>query len=184
MKQFIENIPEDQEILSAEIPDIDLYMDQITTLFEHKMQSNKRSAQEKLLTKSMINNYSKEGVLKSIKGKKYSKAHIIMMILIYNLKKTLSIADIKKLFTATDKEFSLDKATYHKEKLEALYTRYLQNKTIESGQMQSFLEGSAKELDLSPENKEDMLLMALYFSSASAYLKKYAEGIIDHYCEN
>lgn len=72
------------------MPDLDLYMDQITTLFADKTQEP-----DGLLTKTMINNYSKDGLIKPIKGKKYSKEHILQMLLIYRLKQTLSIQQIK-----------------------------------------------------------------------------------------
>jgi len=73
--------------LSAEaIPDIDLYMDQILTLTE-----------DKGVTKTMINNYSKERLIKPLKGKKYNKEQIIQILCIMNLKQTLSMNHIKGL---------------------------------------------------------------------------------------
>ena len=78
-----------------EIPEIDLYMDQVIQLFESKLSNQKRNEDEKILTKTMINNYAKGKLLLPIKNKKYSKEHIILMSLIYNLKGALSINDIK-----------------------------------------------------------------------------------------
>ena len=78
-----------------EIPEIDLYMDQVIQLFESKLSEQKRNEDEKILTKTMINNYAKGKLLLPIKNKKYSKEHIILMSLIYNLKGALSINDIK-----------------------------------------------------------------------------------------
>ena len=78
-----------------EIPEIDLYMDQVIQLFESKLSEQKRNDDEKILTKTMINNYAKGKLLLPIKNKKYSKEHIILMSLIYNLKGALSINDIK-----------------------------------------------------------------------------------------
>ena len=78
-----------------EIPEIDLYMDQVIQLFESKLSAQKRNEDEKILTKTMINNYAKGKLLLPIKNKKYSKEHLILMSLIYNLKGELSINDIK-----------------------------------------------------------------------------------------
>ena len=78
-----------------ELPNIDLYMDQVIQLFESKLSNQKRNDEEKILTKTMINNYAKGKLLLPIKNKKYSKEHIILMSLIYNLKGALSINDIK-----------------------------------------------------------------------------------------
>ena len=88
--QILQKPLQQKEVEVADLPDLDLYMDQITTLFADKTQEP-----EGLLTKTMINNYSKDGLIKPIKGKKYSKEHILQMLLIYRLKQTLSIQQIK-----------------------------------------------------------------------------------------
>lgn len=80
-----------------EIPDLDLYMDQVITLFENKLSNGKRFDDDKLLTKTMINNYAKDKLLQPITNKKYSRENILLLILIYNLKQSLSISDIKTL---------------------------------------------------------------------------------------
>ena len=85
----------DSRIELEEMPELDLYMDQVIQLFENKLSSLKRNDDEKILTKTMINNYAKGKLLLPIKNKKYSKEHIILMSLIYNLKGALSINDIK-----------------------------------------------------------------------------------------
>ena len=95
-KRLIE-IENTSDLKSEDIPSLDLYMDQIMTLFDVNLADNKRNEDDKLLTKTMINNYSKEGLLKPIKGKKYTKDHILQMLLIYSLKNTISIQEIKKV---------------------------------------------------------------------------------------
>ena len=67
-----------------EIPEIDLYMDQVIQLFESKLSAQKRNEDEKILTKTMINNYAKGKLLLPIKNKKYSKEHLIFISLIDN----------------------------------------------------------------------------------------------------
>ena len=70
--EILEQVEHRSYLKSEDIPSIDLYMDQIMTLFDIHLENNKRFENDKLLTKTMINNYSKEGILKPIKGKKYS----------------------------------------------------------------------------------------------------------------
>lgn len=82
-----------------DIPEIDLYMDQVMQLFESKFAHTKRNDDDKVLTKTMINNYSKGNLLMKVKNKKYSKDHLILMSLIYNLKGSLSLNDIKTILT-------------------------------------------------------------------------------------
>jgi hypothetical protein len=97
-EQIINAAVNDSDIYLSDIPEIDLYMDQIISLIEDKYKDHKKSPKDKLLTKTMINNYSKEGIIKPIKGKKYSRAHIIQMLMIYSMKNTLTIKEIKEVF--------------------------------------------------------------------------------------
>lgn len=90
-KMIMEN-----QIQLEDIPKIDLYMDQVIQLFENKFGSSKRNEEEKVLTKTMINNYAKGKLFFPVKNKKYSKEHLILIALIYQLKGALSISDIKE----------------------------------------------------------------------------------------
>ena len=69
-----------------EIPNIDLYMDQVTTFMEENLASTKRHEDDKILTKTMINNYAKNNLLPSPEKKRYSKDHLLMLIFIYYFK--------------------------------------------------------------------------------------------------
>ena len=84
-------------IKPEDIPDIPLYMDQITTFMDSKLENCKRYPEDKILTKTMINNYTKNKLIPPPEKKKYSKEHLILLILVYYLKDFLSIGDIKKL---------------------------------------------------------------------------------------
>lgn len=97
-------------ILPEDIPSIELYMDQITTFMDEHLSGNKRFEDDKILTKTMINNYSKNNLLPPSNKKKYSKDHIILLIYIYYLKNFLSISDIQKLLQPmTETYFHTDK---------------------------------------------------------------------------
>ena len=81
----------------ADIPSIDLYMDQVTTFMDRHLSGNKRFDDDKILTKTMINNYAKNDLLPAPKKKRYTKDHVIMLTYIYYMKNFLSINDIKTL---------------------------------------------------------------------------------------
>lgn len=81
-----------------DIPRIDLYMEQVTTFFEEEMGDVRRGEEEKILTKTMINNYTKSGILEPPRRKKYSRDHIIALVYIFLLKPVLAIQDIRDLF--------------------------------------------------------------------------------------
>ena len=81
-----------------DIPNIELYMDQVTTFMEHSLHPYKRTVDTKILTKTMINNYTKAKILPPPVKKKYSRMHIMLLIMIFHLKTVLSIKDIATLF--------------------------------------------------------------------------------------
>ena len=82
-----------------DIPNIELYMDQVTTFMEEQLASTKRYEDDKILTKTMINNYAKNKLLPPPEKKRYSREHILMLIFIYYFKNILSINDIQTLLT-------------------------------------------------------------------------------------
>ena len=85
-------------IRPEEIPGIDLYMDQVTTFMDEHLKDTRRYPEDKVLTKTMINNYAKNNLLPAPNKKKYSKEHILLLIFIYYFKNILSINDIEELF--------------------------------------------------------------------------------------
>ena len=87
------------QMKSGEIPNIDLYMDQVTTFMNGKLAYSRRESESKdpIFTKTMINNYAKNDLIPAPVKKKYSKEHVMTLILIYYFKSFLSINDIKVL---------------------------------------------------------------------------------------
>ncbi|MBP3457939.1 MAG: DUF1836 domain-containing protein [Lachnospiraceae bacterium] len=93
-------------IQSEDIPNIDLYMDQVTTFMEQHMRATTRNPEEdKILTKTMINNYAKNDLLPPPVKKKYSKEHVLVLIFIYYFKGILSIGDIQELLNPLTEKF-------------------------------------------------------------------------------
>ena len=110
INSLVEDVKINNFITLEDIPDIDLYMDQVIQLFENKLGYLKRNEEDKILTKTMINNYSKGNLFMDIKNKKYSKNHIILIILIYELKSVISIPDIKVAFNNIVKSYDENSA--------------------------------------------------------------------------
>ena len=88
-----------------DIPDISLYMDQVTTFMEEKLSSYERYEEDKTLTKTMINNYAKNQLIPPPEKKKYTKKHMLLLIFIYYFKNFLSISDIKSIFKPISDNF-------------------------------------------------------------------------------
>ena len=94
-------------IKPEEVPNIPLYMDQVTTFMDAQLASSKRYPEDKILTKTMINNYAKNDLLPPPLKKKYSKEHLLVLVFIYYFKSILSITDIQALLKPiTDTYFS------------------------------------------------------------------------------
>ncbi len=90
-----------------ELPEIDLYMDQVVALMEKYLSFHKLDEDTKLITKSMINNYVKLGIMPPPVKKKYSREHIAYLIIICTLKQALPISDIKDLIALRVKRTSI-----------------------------------------------------------------------------
>ena len=109
LMDIINKMKEIDYIDPAIIPDIELYMDQVTTFMNIHLGACKRSDAEKVLTKTMINNYTKNDVLPPPVRKKYSKDHMCLLILLYYFKNVLSIDDIQRIFHPLKEMFYDDK---------------------------------------------------------------------------
>ncbi len=158
----------DADISPDELPRLDLYMDQILTLFNDGLSANKRNPDEKLVTKTMINNYSKERLIAPVKGKKYSREQLIQLLCILNLKQTLSLTDLKTLLS--DETEDVD--------FEGAYKKSLELKQRLKQALPAFLNDTFGDcMDLS--KPEMMLSLTLALSSGVTYLKRICEGIID-----
>lgn len=173
-KELLENIIEKESqkssLVSKDIPDLDLYMDQIMTLFETHLANNKKNEEDKLLTKTMINNYSKAKVITPVKGKKYTKEQIIQMLIIYQLKNNLSIQEIKELLSPiyeSDTDLSL------------LYDHFIDIKQAMNQQLQKLIQQILEDFNLQIENQEDFFLLVASLSSLSHSLTNIAEALID-----
>lgn len=91
-----------------EIPEIELYMDQVIVLMEKYMSFHKTDENTKIITNSMINNYVKLGIMPAPVKKKYSRDHIAYLIIICSLKQALPISDIKNLIEIRVKKTSIE----------------------------------------------------------------------------
>lgn len=99
INSILESVSRIDYIKPEDIPNIELYMDQVTTFMEEQLASTKRYDEDKILTKTMINNYAKNKLLPPPEKKRYSREHILMLIFIYYFKNILSINDIQTLLT-------------------------------------------------------------------------------------
>ena len=171
-------------IKPEDIPNIDLYMDQVTTFMEEQLAATKRYGDDKILTKTMINNYAKNKLLPPPEKKRYSREHLLMLIFIYYFKNILSISDIQTLLgPITEKYFKSvtekDMTYIYQEvfSMEQSQIRYL-----EKDLMRRFKSAGEIFEDADPEDKEFLHQFSfICLLSFDVYMKKMIiENMIDH----
>lgn len=91
-----------------DIPKIPLYMDQLLGLFDEFFNDFRREDEEKIMTKTMVNNYVKAKVISPPVKKKYTREQLMMLALVYQLKNILPINDIKAFFDLYDSDHFSD----------------------------------------------------------------------------
>ena len=173
-----------QYVHPGDIPNIDLYMDQVTTFMDEQLASTKRYKEDKILTKTMINNYAKNKLLPPPEKKRYSREHLLMLIFIYYFKNILSISDIQTLLgPITEKYFKSvtekDMTYIYQEvfSMEQSQIRYL-----EKDLMRRFKSAGEIFEDADPEDKEFLHQFSfICLLSFDVYMKKMIiENMIDH----
>jgi hypothetical protein len=108
MNSIIASLKRIDTISLDELPNIDLYMDQLTSFMDERLKKTTRYPdKDKILTKTMINNYAKNDLLPPPVKKKYSKDHMILLIFIYYYKSILSINDIRTLIDPLKKRLGV-----------------------------------------------------------------------------
>lgn len=185
LDKLVQEIIGTKDITLMEIPCLDLYMDQVTTFFNEKLGSLNRNEDDKILTKTMINNYTKGKVLMPAKNKKYTNEHMILLMLIYNLKQTISINDINTVFDSII-DIKAPKGTSLS--LENLYNNFLDIKEAENQNFVSdidkdseFIKGIIKQMGKSEVELIELILMILLLINKANMQKRMAEKLIDNF---
>ncbi len=158
-----------------DIPNIPLYMDQVTTFMDSQLASSKRHEDDKILTKTMINNYAKNNLLPPPEKKKYSREHVLTLIFIYYLKNILSISDIQNILNPiTDKYFGNESDL----SLQDIYTEVF---GLEHQETQNLMKDLAKKFHTAhttfadvPEDEKELLQTFSFICMLSydVYVKK------------
>lgn len=186
LQQKFEELKLEDQITLDDIPEIDLYMDQVIQLFESNLAAAKRNEEDKVLTKTMINNYSKGKLLMSVNNKKYTKEHIILMSIIYNLKGALSINDIKssvsKIVESNESE--------EKYNLRDMYECYLEQYKDDLVEVEISLSDKADSIEEKTRRKNgeitdfdrNFLLLCSMVNMSNMY-RKMSEKLVDDYFE-
>lgn len=183
LNSILEKLDSMSYIKHNSIPDIPLYMDQVTTFMNENLVNNKRARDDKILTKTMINNYTKNRLIPPPNKKKYSKEHILLLIFIYYYKNVLGFSDIEAIFKPiTEKYFNKNNEL----NLLDIYNECLQMEKsnfekIKASVLESYNDSKSCFLDTDEEEREYLCLFAFICNLAfDIYVKKQViENIID-----
>lgn len=181
LKKQIREMTQLGYIAPEDLPSIELYMDQVTTFMDKYLSQNKRYEEDKTLTKTMINNYTKNNLLPPPEKKRYTKEHLILLIYIYYLKNVISISDIQiMLKPLIDRYFENPDAPHSLEEIYASLYKLEQHQhfRVENSVVKTF---ELSEHDF--PGVEDKYIKNLNFLSLLGYdifiKKKIMERIID-----
>lgn len=165
-----------QYISPEDIPGIDLYMDQVTTFMDSRLRSSVRHpGEDKILTKTMINNYAKNDLLPPPVKKKYSKEHVLLLIFIYYYKGILSIGDIQTLLGPITEKFFQSKGSFNLESIyrEAFSLEAAQIEALKADVTEKF-KASEATFEEAPEESREFLKKFAFICTLSfdVYVKR------------
>lgn len=104
-EELIEYFHSLDHITTADIPNIDLYMDQVTGFMDQHLDPIKRHHEDKALTKTMINNYAKNKLLPPPNRKRYNREHLLILLFIYYYKGILQLNDIEVILKPLNEKY-------------------------------------------------------------------------------
>ena len=174
LKRIAEEAVRDEELSVGEIPAIDLYVDQIINLVGEKLKSGSERYAGRQLTKTMINNYSKDGLITPVKGKKYNREQILQILTIYSLKNSLSMGEIKRMLHGAYASEGFDG-----ESLLQVYDRYIALKRENRGYTLEILEELMNRYELTAEDEGEQMLLIGTLLSLSVFLRNAAQAILE-----
>lgn len=176
LNSIMESFDRIDYVKPTDIPNIDLYMDQVTTFMDNKLRKATRyPSEDKVMTKTMINNYAKNDLLPPPVKKKYSKEHMLVLIFIYYYKGFLSISDIQTILQPITERFFDTKDDFS---IEAIYEEVfaLEKEQIDSLKkdvVDKYHQAMGTFEDAPEDHKEFLKLFSfICFLSFDVYMKK------------
>ena len=86
------------------LPDIDLYMDQVVTYLRRQLALFQDDSEASLVTRSIINNYVKDGIVPRPVNKRYAREQLSSLMMACVLKRVLPMQQVKQLLRPGDQE--------------------------------------------------------------------------------
>lgn len=162
----------DSDLKISDIPSIDLYLEQIINLIQDKNDLGSPRFSDRVPTKTMVNNYSKAGLIAPIKGKTYNKEQIIQILLTNSLKNTLSIAEIKNIMAILSK--SSDKIS-----LEEVWDKYINIKNADKDIAPTAVSRLIEDNGFDKASSVDCLMVVMAMAAMADYFKCISKALLE-----
>ena len=186
LSALTQRLRETGRISRESIPDMELYMDQLLGFLNQRLLPHD-GRENAAFTKTMVNNYTKDHLLIPPRNKKYARPHVLLLILIHNLKGILTISDIKRLFAPILQDISTPDDDLIP--LEEIYDAYLDLTDTFLDQFQADFTRNLAFIDSRTEHLEgedsvriaQLFLSVLVLLSQANLSKKIAELILEQH---
>ncbi len=175
LRDILDHMGNTDHIRPGDIPDIDLYMDQVLGFMNDRLQHSKRHEDDKIFTKTMINNYAKNKLLPPPEKKRYSREHMLVLIFIYYFKSFLPLGDIQAILKPLTDRFFQSEDDFNIQDIYSEIYEMGKDQISESIRdiMDSFRTASHSFEDCSGENRDFLQIYAfICLLSFDIYLKK------------
>ncbi|MCG8483226.1 MAG: DUF1836 domain-containing protein, partial [Clostridia bacterium] len=186
VKKLVDQISKGGQIRLLDMPDLDLYMDQVTTFMNDKLSIYKREDKDKILTKTMINNYTKHNIIPKPVNKKYSKDHLLFLILIYHMKGIVSIKDMEHLMAPLIQNYNSE--LEEKINIEDIYSILQEIQKDERDKLDLKIQDDIekvkeylKEMDMQDDDILEIFMLTVMLTVRANMQKYLAERIIDEF---
>lgn len=187
IQAFIDDLKAYDSIRLDEIPEYRLFISQVEEFFDKKLGKSvvDDDEEKKIISKTMIQNYIKDGLIMPPEGKSYNRGHVILLAIIYNLKSILTIKDIKKLLTPILEKLDMEE---NDDNIECIYDTFFSLKESFLDNFSNLLE---QDIDLINQKLEGWdhdnydkihnILLVLTLVTQANIRKRLAEHIIELY---
>lgn len=175
-------------ITTRELPDMDLYIDQVSTVFQKFLDKLDGNLADKYVTKPMINNYAKRGLIARPDGKRYTKDHMVMIAMVIYLRSIFKMEDISKIMKPLIDNYSSEyEDTISPELVYALAQEATENCRQEflSGidESVSVIKNKIEDTDLADDQSMEVLVLILTLAMRAEMEKYLADRLMKVYFE-
>ena len=175
-------------ITTQDLPDMDLYIDQVSTVFQKFLDKLDGSLADKYVTKPMINNYAKRGLIARPDGKRYTRDHMVMIAMVIYLRSIFKMEDISKIMKPLIDNYSSEyDDTISPELVYSLAQKATENSRQEffSGidESVSVMKSQIEDTDLADDQSMEVLVLILTLAMRAEMEKYLADRLMKVYFE-